>query len=225
MMSPSLNDGLPLSFSALILCAGRSSRMGAFKPLLPLEGQTVIERVIGLFRGAGIADITVVLGHRAESIAPLLERHRVRLTVNDRYDEGMLSSVKTGVAQIDRNQRAFFLLPADIPLVKRETLTALISAFREGEIDLCRPCFRGRHGHPPLISSALIPAILDFTGPGGLRAFLSRCSERTVEVAVEDPGILMDLDTGDDYDAALKMLGDIDGQGYVIHRVKRSPSL
>ena len=207
-MTAPASQAVPLrSIAALILCAGRSSRMGIFKPLLPLGQETVIERVIGLFREAGIADVTAVVGYGAEGIMPILERYGVRPAVNDRYDEGMFSSVKVGVTQIDRGHRAFFLLPVDIPLVQPETLAALRAVFREGEIDVCHPCFRGRHGHPPLISSSLIPAILDFPGPGGLRALLARYRERTMEVAVEDPGILIDMDTFGDYEAALKILG------------------
>jgi molybdenum cofactor cytidylyltransferase len=193
--------------SALILCAGRSSRMGAFKPLLPLGEETLLERVIRLFREAGIADVTAVLGHRAECAMPVLERHGVRPALNDRYDEGMFSSVKAGVATLDRSCRAFFLLPADIPLVRPETLKALMDAFREGTADICRPCFRGRHGHPPLISSALIPAIAEFDGTGGLRALLARYCGRTADISVEDPGILLDLDGHDDYERALKGRG------------------
>jgi molybdenum cofactor cytidylyltransferase len=201
-----------LSVAALVLCAGRSSRMGAFKPLLPLGQETVIERVINLFRKSGIVDVVVVLGHGAEGIIPLLERCGVRPVINDRYDEGMFSSVKVGVAELDRNHRAFFLLPVDIPLVKPETLATLIATFQEREIDVCRPCFRGRHGHPPLISSSLIPAILDFADCGGLRALLSRYRERTVDVAVEDPGILIDMDTCGDYAVALNILADGEGK-------------
>jgi molybdenum cofactor cytidylyltransferase len=195
-----------LAFSALILSAGRSSRMGAFKPLLPLGDETLIERAIGLFRGAGVADVTVVLGHRAECILPLLGRHGVRPVLNDRYDEGMFSSLRLGVGALDRSRRALFLLPVDIPFVRPETLFALMDAFREGETDVCRPCFRGRCGHPPLIASALIPAIEGFDGTGGLRALLSRFRGRTVDVAVEDPGILLDVDTRDDYEGAKKVL-------------------
>jgi molybdenum cofactor cytidylyltransferase len=206
-MTVSFPQEVPLlSLSAVILCAGRSARMGKLKPLLPLGGETVIERAVGLFLRTGIADVTVVLGHRAEEIAPLLEHRGIRLAVNDRYDDGMFSSVKAGIARIDRNQRAFFLLPVDIPFVKPETLIALIAAFRTGEIDICRPSFRGRSGHPPLIASALIPAILDYAEPGGLRALLSRCRARTANIAVEDPGILLDLNTCSDYEAALQLL-------------------
>ncbi len=198
---------MPGECAALILCAGRSSRMGAFKPLLPLGAETLLERVIRLFHEAGIADVTAVLGHRAECAMPVLQRHGVRPALNDRYDEGMFSSVKAGVGMLDRSRRAFFLLPVDIPLVRLETLKALMDGFREGTADICRPCFRGRHGHPPLISSTLIPVVAEFDGTGGLRALLARYRGCTADVAVEDPGILLDLDRHDDYERAIKELG------------------
>ena len=206
MTAPLHREPSPLAFSALILCAGRSSRLGAFKPLLPLGEETLIERVIRLFREAGVVDMTAVVGHRAESILPLLERHGVRPVLNARYDEGMFSSLRAGIGSLDRSRRAFFVLPVDIPLVRPETLQALIDAFLDGEIDVCRPCFRGRYGHPPLIASALIPAIEEFDGKGGLRALLARWRGRTADVAVEDPGILLDVDTRDDYEAAQETL-------------------
>lgn len=206
MTAPLHRELYPFAFSALILCAGRSSRMGAFKPILPLGGETLIERVIRLFREAGIADVTVVLGHRAGCVLPLLERLGVRPVLNDRYDEGMFSSLRVGVGSLDRNRRAFFLLPVDIPFVKPETLLSLMDAFREGEIDVCRPSFRGRYGHPPLIASTLIPAIEEFDGTGGLRVLLARYQRRTAEVAVEDPGVLLDVDTRDDYEVAQKAM-------------------
>jgi CTP:molybdopterin cytidylyltransferase MocA len=206
MMAPLHREPSPLAFSALILCAGRSSRMGAFKPLLPLGEETLIERAIRLFRGAGVADVTAVLGYQAEWVLPLLERHGVRPVLNDRYDEGMFSSLRVGVGSINQGCRAFFLLPVDIPFVRPETLLSLMDAFREGENDVCRPCFRGRYGHPPLIATALIPAIGEFDGMGGLRTLLARYRGRTADVAVEDPGILLDVDTRDDYEGARKVL-------------------
>ena len=208
MMAPLHREPSPSAFSALILCAGRSSRMGAFKPLLPLGEETLIERAIRLFREAGVADVTAVLGHRGECVLPILERHGVRPVLNDRYDEGMFSSLRAGVGSLNRSRRAFFLLPVDIPFVRPETLLFLMDAFREGETDVCRPCSRGRYGHPPLIASALIPAIEEFDGRGGLRALLARYRGRTADVAVEDPGILLDVDTHDDYEGAQKALAE-----------------
>lgn len=192
------------NITGLILCGGRSTRMENFKPLLPLGRETVIERIIGLFRSAGIEEIMVVLGHEAELLIPTLEKHGVSRVINKRYDEGMFSSVQTGLWLLNEHCRAFFLLPADIPLVKQETLQALMQVFNEQCADVCRPCYRGRRGHPPLISSALISSILDFKDPGGLRVFFSRHKGRIIDVECDDPGILMDIDTQEDYAKALR---------------------
>jgi CTP:molybdopterin cytidylyltransferase MocA len=182
--------------------------MGASKPLLPLAGQTLLERVVGLFKGVGVVQIVVVLGHEAGQLLPLLGPLGVVPVVNPRYDEGMFTSVQAGVGRLDRDCRAFFLLPVDIPLVGPGTLHALAEAFQKMGVEVCRPVFQGRYGHPPLIAATLIPAILDFDGAGGLRALLARYRDRTADVAVEDPGILMDLDTREDYEVALKILAD-----------------
>lgn len=197
-------QGGPLSCAALILCAGRSSRMGGFKPLLPLGGETLIERAIGLFNGVGIGRVVVVLGHGADRVLPVLERSGIEPVINTRCDEGMFSSVQAGVSGLGGACGSFFILPVDIPLVRPDTLERLLEAFRTGDAEICRPSFRGRYGHPPLISAALIPAIRDFDGTGGLRALLACHGDRTAEVAVDDPGILLDLDTREDYEAALK---------------------
>jgi CTP:molybdopterin cytidylyltransferase MocA len=112
----------------------------------------------------------------------------------------MFSSLRAGVLALERGRRGFFLLPVDIPLVRPETLRSLMAVFCEGTTDVCRPCYRGRYGHPPLIAMELIPAIAGFDGAGGLRMLLDRWRGRTAAVPVEDPGILLDVDTRDDYE-------------------------
>jgi len=194
------------SCSALILAAGRSSRMGSLKPLLPLGDHTLIERAVQLFRGIGISRIVVVLGHEKEKILPVMDRLGVEPVINPRSNEGMFSSIQAGVRRLDHSCRAFFLLPADIPLVGVGTLQALWEAFQIGDAKVCRPVFQGRHGHPPLISSELIPAICDFGGQGGLRTLLARYRNLTREIEVNDPGILLDLNTREDYESALRII-------------------
>ncbi|MCX5905800.1 MAG: nucleotidyltransferase family protein [Deltaproteobacteria bacterium] len=188
--------------AALILAGGLSSRMGAFKPLLTLGGRLIIEGVISLFREAGISDIIVVVGYQAEKIIPLLEDQGIRWVVNEHYDRGMFSSVQVGVRKLAGDCQAFFLSPADIPLVNPVTLKKLVAACREGKMDVYHPCYGQRRGHPPLIAAAMIPSILAFAEPGGLRVLLSRCKGRSVDVACDDPGILIDLDTPEDYERA-----------------------
>jgi molybdenum cofactor cytidylyltransferase len=186
-------------FSAIILSGGYSSRMGAFKPLLPLGNATVVERAIELFRSAGIDDIRVVVGHRAEDLLPLLERTQVRPVLNDRYREGMFSSIVAGVASLDDDVEAFFLLPVDIPLVRVETITTLVQAYRNGACGIVYPCCHGRRGHPPLIAARYRDEILAWKGEGGLKPVLARNCDDSLDVDTGDEGILHDMDTPEDY--------------------------
>jgi molybdenum cofactor cytidylyltransferase len=192
-----MKDDQPIA--ALILAAGESSRMKMVKPLLPMEGQTIIERVIGLFQMIGIADILVVLGYAADQMIPVLNKHGVSYVINKDYRRGMFSSVRIGVEHLREGCGAFFILPADMPFVRVETLQKLVCSFQETGKAVYRPYYRGRRGHPPLISAALIPAVLAFNDPGGLRALLVAYKEHCVDVACDDPGILIDLDTPEDY--------------------------
>jgi len=186
-------------FSALIPCAGRSSRMGDFKALMPLGGETFIERIIGLFQGVGIWDILVVVGHEAHRLSGVLDRHGVRRVVNETYEAGMFSSIQVGVRHLGPRGRAFFVLPVDIPLVAPETLEELLAAFHRLPTCVCRPVYAGRFGHPPLISTALVPSILRYGGSGGLRGLLALYRGLTTAVEVKDPHCVMDADTAGDY--------------------------
>ncbi|MDT8900694.1 DVU_1551 family NTP transferase [Anaeroselena agilis] len=185
--------------AALVLAGGRSSRAPGFKPLLPLGDSTVLETAVGGLRRAGVGDITVVVGHRAADLLAVLANLPVRTVVNEHYQQGMFSSVVAGVQALPRETDAFFLLPADIPLVKSRTIRLLARAGRKTGADVVYPVFAGRRGHPPLISARLSPAILAWDGAGGLRSLLERYEVGASEVAVLDEGILLDIDTAADY--------------------------
>jgi len=197
--------------AALILCAGRSTRMGTPKALLPLGAECALERIVRLFRTFGVERILAVTGHEAERIAPVLTACGVPCVQNADYDRGMFSSLQTGAARLQGLCRAFFVLPADIPLVRPETLRLLMNAFVEGKILACRPSFGGRRGHPPLLARELIAPILSFSRPGGLRALLADRAASVVDVACDDPGILLDLDMPEDYAEALRLLENLPG--------------
>ena len=195
--------------AALIPAAGYSSRMGAFKPLLPLGDGTVIDRVIGIFRTAGIEDIIIVVGYAKEQLIPVIEKQSVRWVENDRFEEGMFSSIRAGIKHIGAHTEAFFLLPCDVPFVKPETFTKLVDAYQGTDRLIIRPCYRKRRGHPPLISASFIPFIHDFNRPGGLRALLAEHESDTYDVECDDEGILINMNTMEDYTAALKKVNTL----------------
>ncbi len=132
--------------TAFILAAGVSSRMGRFKPLLPLGSATVLERSIQLFLDAGIEDIRVVVGYHADDLVPLLRKLGVRWVVNERFPRGYALVCPGGVETFEPAKKAFFLLPADIPLVRPSTLTDLLSAYDKHSADVLYPCFFGKRG-------------------------------------------------------------------------------
>ncbi|WP_242975866.1 DVU_1551 family NTP transferase [Desulfosporosinus sp. FKB] len=194
--------------AAIIVAAGYSFRMKQFKPLLPLGGITVIEQAVHSFLGYGLKDIRVVVGHRGNELFPLLENLGVRIIVNTNYSEGMFSSVRSGVKSLTPETSGFFLLPADNPMIKSHTLEMLEETFFSTQEGIVYPSFQGKRGHPPLISSRYFNDILKWNKPGGLRAMLEQYDDNAVEVHVEDSGILLDMDTPEDYRKLLAYCGD-----------------
>jgi CTP:molybdopterin cytidylyltransferase MocA len=169
--------------------------MGQFKPLLPIGRATALERAIDLFLAAGIGELIVVTGHRAEALEPVLQRKGVRAIHNPRYDAGMYSSVAAGVGSLPAEVEACFVLPADMPLVRPRTIELLAQAYESHPWPVIYPVFQGGRGHPPLICRGVLAETLRGDEPGGLRALLARHQQGAGEVAVIDEGIHLDLDT------------------------------
>lgn len=191
-------SGVVSEVAAVVLAAGLSSRMGAFKPLLPFAGDTVIGHVIGNLRAAGIDRILVVAGHAAARLTPVAEAAGATVVVNRRFSEGMTSSVRAGLAALPDSVAATFVLPADIPLVRPSTFARLAAASKNTATVL-RPTFRGRAGHPPVIGRRLFRDILDGPADHSLRDILAARRAETVELPVIDSGILTDMDNPDDH--------------------------
>ncbi len=205
-----MENTLAPGFGGLILAAGLSSRMGAFKPLLPLRGRTVLENTVDSMLDAGVRSPVVVLGHRADELEALLTgrygRERVRLAYNRRYAEtDMLASIREGLAVLPPC-RAFFLLPGDMPLVTRETFLRLGKVMPEGNGSIVFPRLNGRRAHPPLIGSAFIEPIRRYDGADGLRGFWRTQTAHIWELPTDDSGCSLDMDTPQQYQSCLAKL-------------------
>jgi len=195
--------------AAIVLAAGRSSRMGELKPLLPLGDAVAITRAAGSFLEAGIADVRVVVGWRGDEVAAAAADLGVAIVVNDGWERGMFSSVAVGVASLPADVEAFFLLPADCAVVRSETIGRLarLAEAQSQPAPVVYPAHGGRRGHPPLIARAALPAELrwepsanrQWEPAGGLRGLLAACDAAAVEVEVDDEGVVLDMDAPPDY--------------------------
>ena len=190
-----------MRYAAVIAAAGLSSRMHELKPLMKLGSSTIIENVIGNMKDAGAGRIVVITGYKADRIEKFLEDSGVEILENPDYvNTKMLDSVKLGLEHLSTEEDwdYVFISPVDVPLVKKETIDHMKEKADEGE-RIIRPSMDGKAGHPLLLRRSEAYGLKSYEGEDGIRGFLREQREETCYVTVEDPGILMDADTREDY--------------------------
>ena len=189
-----------MTTGALIVAAGMSSRMGDFKPLLNIGSISIAQRVVATFQQAGVDKIVMVTGYNATALERHLAGNGIVFLRNEEFETThMFDSARIGLAYLkDKCDRVLFT-PVDIPLFTAATVQALLAS----ESALAAPVCEGETGHPTLIASELIPALLADSGEGGLRGAFERCGVPLTPVPVRDRGILHDADTPEDYRALL----------------------
>ena len=182
--------------AAVVLAAGVSSRMGNFKPMLTVDGQTMIRRVVFSMQEAGADPIVVVTGYKHPVLVEHLADTSVTFVHNERYYETqMLDSLLLGLSALPPGIERVLIAPADIPLVKQETIQMLLSA--EGAF--VRPTYQGTPGHPVVMDRRLHEQLRTFQGSGGLRGAIACSGVVPVDIPVEDFGTTLDGDTRDEY--------------------------
>lgn len=194
-------------FVGLITAAGLSTRMGGFpKPLLHIDDQRFVERLVSTYQQAGVDDVVVVLGHEADEVSARADLSDAIVVENDRYEEGMLSSVRAGVRKArDLEADGMFLSPVDYPLIPATVVERLLDAYREApEADIVHPTTDGGRGHPPLFAASTFDALLAAPEDEGARAVVYADDTDTREVAVDDERIFVDVDTPEEYWDAVK---------------------
>jgi CTP:molybdopterin cytidylyltransferase MocA len=185
--------------AAVLLAAGRSKRMGAFKPLLPFGKQTVIESTIDYLRRGGVApdSIVVVLGHRAEEILKRIGGSGVRSFLNPDPDSEMSASIAAGIGKIP-SSGATLITPADLPAVPPSVVSTLICEWQNGS-KLVIPTWQNRGGHPVLIDLHYRTELQNLDSKRGLKGLFEAHQADVKRIPVDSPFIARDMDTWDDY--------------------------
>jgi CTP:molybdopterin cytidylyltransferase MocA len=190
-----------MSVGGVVLAAGRSARMGESKALLEIDGETFLERAIGILQGGGCGVVAVVLaagdaGRRAGELA----RARGALAVENRLEAAeQIDSLRIGLAALPAEAEAAIALPVDHPLADAQTVAALIRTFHSSGAPIVRPVYRDRPGHPVLFARAVWEELADPDLAEGARDVVHRHAEEIRDVAIDDRGVTVDVDTPDDY--------------------------
>ncbi|RJX27720.1 MAG: nucleotidyltransferase family protein [Acholeplasma sp.] len=175
----------------VILAAGYSSRAQSNKMLFKIQEKTLLEHAIDGMRPY-VTHIFIVTGHDNDTISSLVKYDpMVTCVFNADYDKGMFSSIKKGVFMTHEDS---FLLPGDCPFVAGTTYEALLQC----SDDLCVPSYHEQRGHPLLIRYAMIKRLKREPSDGTLKHFRNRMGFETIPV--EDPNILVDIDTQEIYE-------------------------
>ena len=188
---------------AIVLAAGRSSRMGRAKATLPLgDGDTFLTRIVRTFLNAGVDDVVVVVGHDADAIVASFAPSGLpaRFVVNPEYDRGQLSSLIAGLGVVDRPGVAAALVTlVDVPLVSAATVREVIACYRRTHAHVVRPTSGTRHGHPLLIDRSLFGELRAGDPSAGAKPIVRTHASSAGDLPIDDEGAFTDIDTADDY--------------------------
>ena len=189
----------------ILLAAGESSRMGQLKALLPWRNTTLLEYQLHSLLEAGVDQIAVVLGHDADRLKPVVDSvDNVSWVMNPDYLLGKTTSLKTGVAALSGQLVSdVLLLNVDQPR-NSDTVRVLLERHLASSYRITIPTHGGKGGHPILISAELLPELADIDEESqGLKAVVRRHADATERFEMDDPSLLWDLNTPEQYQKAL----------------------
>jgi molybdenum cofactor cytidylyltransferase len=184
-----------VGISAIVLAAGKSERMGRPKALLPLRGRTFIQNILDAISRSPVEDTVVVVGHHQLEIEPYVET--ARTVFNPDYEKGMITSLQTGIRALPPGTGGALLFLVDHPLVDSDSIQLLIANAAPNRIVV--PTFEERRGHPVLFGATILQEVLALPASEGANIVVRRDPSRIVQVPVNSPGILVDVDTPEDF--------------------------
>jgi molybdenum cofactor cytidylyltransferase len=195
--------------SAILLAAGESKRMGRPKQLLEWQGKPLLLHVLENLVRSNADEVILVLGYEADQIRNCLPELPIKIVVNPDHETGMASSLRQGLLSMDAGSEAFLVLLADQPCIGPDMIDRVIREFRQAHPrrGIVRPVYGGVPGHPVLIGVQYLQEALKLDGDEGARRILADHPADVLEIDVDQDGVLMDLDTPEEYRECLKRPG------------------
>lgn len=185
---------------AVVLAAGRSSRMGSPNKLLcELEGAPLITHMIDALLATEVRPIVVVTGHEELAVRQALDGKPVLFVHNPDFAQGMSTSLRAGLAALGTEVDAALICLGDMPRVRPAHIESLLGAFDPDDgRAIVVPTYRGQRGNPVLWAASFFPELQRLSGDTGARALLEQHAERVCRVPMEDAGVAIDVDTPSD---------------------------
>lgn len=194
-----------MTFSAVILAAGESSRFGGNKLLQPFGGSTIIQTVVNKLSHPAIQDILIITGAYADAISAAVRGPKIRCILNGHFALGMSSSIRLAAAHVPPNVDAVVIAPGDMPVFDGDTVAKLLGRFEPGSIVI--PRFEGKKGHPVVLDRRIFGECLTFEGEKILYGVIEQHAAHIGYADVTDEGVLRDIDTREDYDSLAGRFG------------------
>lgn len=189
---------------AMILGAGESKRMGKPKLLLPVGEKTMIETIVETIDQSKADKIVVILGSNRSKIEKTIKNFPLKVIYNPDYQKGMLSSVQCGFQAMPEDCQAVLVVLGDQPGIQTDVVNKLIDAYTGSNKGIVLPVYKKERGHPVLIDMKYRAEVEKLSPDIGLRGVVYNYPEDVLEVEVEMPSILRDIDDEADYSRELK---------------------
>lgn len=186
--------------AGIILAAGKSSRMGTAKQLLPFQDTTLLGQVLKTARLSTLDPLIVVLGFLADEIRRHIDFEAATIVIAEEYALGQSASLKAGLSHVPHDCAGALFLLGDQPLITAEMINMLIEKFRQSKNDILIPTYNGKRGAPVLIGRPLFPELNTLTGDTGARVLFEKFAKEIMEVEMGEESAGIDIDTPADYE-------------------------
>ena len=185
--------------SAILLAAGQSKRMvGENKLTKEIKGIPLIKLSIKNILASSIDELIVILGYQKEIIEKIIDKNkRIKFVFNGNFENGMASSIKTGLSNLSEKTEAFFICLGDMPMVNSDIYNQLIQSKNNKEIIV--PTYKGQQGNPILFSKSIKEKIMTIQGDVGAKKILELNKNKILNVEVANQSIRKDFNTKDDF--------------------------
>ena len=172
--------------------------MGTPKQLLRIGEETILAKTLESIRASSAGEIILVLGHAADEIAKTVATQDLKIVINPDYQQGMGTSLRSGLAAV--SAEAALIVLADQPWIRAETLNRLIECHQERKPQIMIPTYKGFRGNPVLLDRSVFAEVQALNGDVGCRAIFGDHTEGILKLPVDDPGILLDIDSRNDFE-------------------------